>query len=110
MNSDCPSWCAVEHDPNAHPDDQLHSTLPIPIPVVTLARVLDHNFDSSLFTLGAVYDVVLFQYALQTPSDDSDARAEEWVFIGGDEDGLTVTKESAQRIYRALGEVLTAAG
>lgn len=81
----------------------MHASKPTPFPVVLLVQ------DAAGRPLAApgIFDVVLFQH-VWVGSDGSPGvlAGEEWVFVGGDEAGLTITRESAQRLYRALGRVL----
>ena len=99
MGVDCPTWCEQDHDESVHPDDQFHS-VGVQVPVVGMVRGA-----TDLFTEPASFDVVLFQYA-QVGGGPASVAGEEWVFLGGDESGFTVTRESARRLYRALGHVL----
>lgn len=72
------------------------------MPVVEMVR----GGTSDLFSEPETFDVVLFQYA-QVGDGPASVAGEEWVFLGGNESGFTVTRESARRLYRALGHVLS---
>ncbi|WP_099331658.1 hypothetical protein [Actinomyces minihominis] len=109
---DCPSWCSREHEDFSSGElepafgddfsDYIHSTRQAPVPAVTLRK----------WGVGAatveneVLEVVLFQYQFHQGSPGPDIAQEEWVFIGGDENAFTLTRESAKRLYRQLGTVL----
>lgn len=104
---DCPNWCEASHVFGTHPDDYLHLHQDAPLPVVALVQ--DHS--GKKFSAPAIFDVVLFQFARLPPAEEvrGSYTQEEWVFVGGDdEQGFTVTRESANRIYRALGRLLAA--
>ncbi len=109
---DCPSWCSREHEDfssselkPAHGEDfsdYIHSTSYAPVPAVTLRQ-----FGAGVATIqNEALEVVLFQYQFHRGPPGPDIAQEEWVFIGGDENALTVTRESAKRLYRQLGTVL----
>ncbi len=88
---DCPSWCAGEHPQQAGVTHTRSAGLQ-----AVVAR--------TALTLGpqaTEFDVLRFQGA-----DDT----EEWVFVGDDAQGFVITTESAARIFRALGDILTSAG
>lgn len=108
---DCPDWCAGEHESwslgaaatsGYETDDFIHSTEPLAIPVVSLGRLPD----GTVLMDGQDLDVVLFQYQFPSSAVSVETTREEWVFIGTDESSLTVTRESAERLYRQLGTVL----
>ena len=109
--SDCPSWCAGNHETLASAQEQMyapnfsdyvHATEPTPIPVVSMVR----HRDGTAIIGGEVFDVVLFQYQFHGNQGDAQLATEEWVFVGSDDTAFTVTRESAGRIYRLLGSVL----
>lgn len=106
---DCPTWCVSNHASEEGfflEDNQvgelLHATDPAPIPVV----VLLHNAQGARMMAADNLDVVLFQHQFLGASMAE--TQEEWVFMGSDHGGLTVTRESAMRVYRLLGTVLAA--
>lgn len=106
MPNDCPAWCAGDHGPLAGDGparaDFVHSTSPNPIPVITMTSLPD-----GIGVVEAeIVDVVLFQYPLASHGPGDRRSGEEWVFIGSDGAALTLTRESARRLYRALGTVL----
>ena len=80
----------------------MHSSKPLSIPVVSLVRLPDGSEQLE----GEILDVVLFQPRTTAGGRENPAAREEWVFIGGDTHALTLTKESARRLYRELGTVL----
>ena len=113
---DCPPWCAGDHEEThssgaetaaaGFAETSLHSTLPLTIPVVSLFRLPD----GSEHLEGETLDVVLFQHQHPAGETADAVASEEWVFIGSDSNALTITKESAQRLYRQLGTVLLLGG
>lgn len=107
--SDCPTWCASNHAREDayllnedHAGELLHATAPTPIPVVVLLQTAQGSRVMEAETL----DVVLFQH--QFLGAHQVETQEEWVFIGSDHGALTLTRESANRVYRLLGKVLAA--
>lgn len=107
--SDCPTWCASNHcreDTFSPGEDEvgelLHATAPTPIPVVVLLQTFEGDRVMEAETL----DVILFQH--QFLGTHQVEAQEEWVFIGNDHGALTLTRESANRVYRLLGKVLAA--
>ena len=110
--SDCPSWCVGDHQTLASAakqvqdgdfSDFVHSTEPAPIPVVTLVR----RRNGTAIVGGEIFDVVLFQYQFAGKSSNAELATEEWVFVGSDDTAFTITRESARRLYRLLGSVLS---
>ncbi len=91
---DCPRWCDGGGAPGTHTTHSRSAGLQPVIRAGDRSAVTDNPQASE-------FDVVRFQGALN---------AEEWVFVGDDECGWSVTIESASRIYRALGVVLAALG
>ncbi|MDR6118087.1 hypothetical protein QE370_001271 [Aeromicrobium sp. SORGH_AS981] len=41
LHEPCPSWCAVVHADDDHPDDRHHDSAPVHVPVVLLRRGAD---------------------------------------------------------------------
>lgn len=107
---DCPHWCVGHHGPGAwdprpaHRADSgfVHATGPRPTPVVTLST----GVAADAVVQSETFDVVLFQYSRLSEGGLGITSEEEWVFLGGKLHALTVTKESARRLYRTLGSVL----
>ena len=107
--SDCPTWCASSHawgeafiSIEEQVGELLHATAATPIPVVVLLQTAEGARVMEAESL----DVVLFQHQyLGAPQVETQ---EEWVFIGNDHGALTLTRESANRVYRLLGKVLAA--
>lgn len=107
--SDCPTWCASNHVGEdrfllgeTQVGELLHATAPTPIPVVVLLQTAEGARVMQADSL----DVILFQH--QFLGDLQAEAQEEWVFIGNDYSALTLTRESANRVYRLLGQVLSA--
>lgn len=109
--NDCPSWCVGDHGPLVDEAglsasgsyDFVHSTDPNPFPVIAMSRLRD----GTAVVEGETLDVVLFQHPFISNESGSLGPSEEWVFIGSDSNAMTLTRESATRLYRALGTVLT---
>lgn len=104
---DCPQWCASNHaveeaygqDPHTI-TEMVHATGSSPVPVVLLLRTSDGSKTMEAESL----DVVLFQH--QFLGERTAETEEEWVFLGNDYGAFTMTRESANRVYRLLGRVL----
>lgn len=103
LGGDCPRWCDMRHLEEDHPEDQIHSSEPLVVPVVELL----HSSSGGLLSVPSALDVALFQYP---PLLDEyvGVAGDEWIFIGSGPSSLTLTKESARRLYRALGKTLQA--
>ncbi len=98
--ADCPPWCDMDHGERTHPEDMAHATGRPPLAVVMMGQ----EMDGTLQTMPGLVDVVRFQWMGDAhPACNTD----EWVFVGSDLSGIVVSVESAIRIYRVLGEVLT---
>jgi hypothetical protein len=70
-----------------------------PIPVVAMSRELNPEMKRlERPAITTTFGVTLYEYA-----EDE----EMWVFIGNDEQSLEVTPESARRIHRELGAILS---
>lgn len=134
--SDCPSWCCGDHAGQTHPEDAIHSSCMAPQPVVSRTRAepgipwdqtdlwsqdapietpsegqdggafseafsprVEKENHKSLFVDEATYfDVVRMQWV---------AGGDEWLFVGDGNSSWLITLESARRIFRAMGHVLT---
>lgn len=101
---DCPPWCEMDHSNQELIEDQIHSSEPIPVPAVELYP----DEYGNVSCVPSIFEVALFQYP-PFVEEYRGVAGEEWVFIGSGEQALTITKESARRLYRALGETLQAA-
>ncbi len=104
---DCPQWCASDHAPRetfgegTQPlTETFHATRSAPVPVVLLLRASDGSKTMEAENL----DVILFQE--QFVGGGTSETEEEWVFLGNDYGAFTMTRESANRVYRLLGRVL----
>jgi hypothetical protein len=101
LQEPCPTWCLGDHHDADHPLDRAHQGTMLGVAVVALDRHLDPQDGSwhrAAFSTECL--VVMFQYL-----DD----AEVWVVAEGEHgQRLEVSKESAQRLYYALGKVLAA--
>lgn len=94
---DCPPWCTVAHHERDHPDDRVHRGSPVSVPVVH-RRV---RFDAAGIHRDA--ETAEFDVALSRV----DGEAETWLYAGaGPALAIDVTAESAERLARAIGEVL----
>ncbi len=91
---DCPWWCDGGEGSEPHATHSRSAGLQ---PVI---RASEQHATADT-PKASEFDVVRFQGA---------GDREEWVFVGDDVCGWSVTIESASRIYRALGEVLVALG
>ncbi len=91
---DCPWWCGGGEAGEPHITHSRSAGLQ---PVIRASE----QSPTADTPKASEFDVVRFQGA---------GDSEEWVFVGDDVCGWSVTIESASRIYRALGEVLVALG
>jgi hypothetical protein len=95
----CPSWCAREHQPGLHPDDQHHASPSRRVAVVIGNPVLDTD---ELAVAGAVV-ARLFR---RTHSDVT------WLEVVSEEGRdvrMVTTLDSARRLLTVLRELLSAA-
>ncbi len=100
MREDCPRWCVGDHpDDTEATGEAVHATGAPPIPVVSLVS----TGEDERAVVTEELDITLFRFF--GPKRDP-AAEEEWVFVGSDYRGLTVTRESALRLYRRLGDLL----
>ena len=92
----CPPWCVGGHGELDHPDDRVHRSRSVVVPVV--AR---HTwFEGALLRRSA--DAVDFDVAISQVDGESDI----WLYVGaGPAASIEVTLESAERLVRAIGEV-----
>lgn len=92
----CPPWCQREHLEDDHPDDRMHESSPISIPVIALTRTFD---DGSLEQVlnATEFELVRYRYV-----DDQ----QEWLYLGNGVQQVEISLESARRLQRRLGEVL----
>lgn len=97
-NEQCPPCCIVDHTQHVLPQDYLHESDQLAVPVVMLRRYPDAEGQIRQYPFSVTLDIVRYQY----PHD-----FEQWIFIGGeDTPGIDLTVESAQR----LGEMLRRIG
>lgn len=97
----CPPWCRESHNDEVHLDDLRHQTEDLLLPVITRRRFRPSQdapveVRAELDELG----VVIFQ---------AFGEAETWVAIAGEFQSLEVSMESAERLHKALGGVLSIA-
>ena len=93
----CPRWCAGGHEESDHPDDRVHRSCAVPVPVVARrtwfegARLYRHEE-------AAEFDVALGRV---------DGEGETWLYVGdGPARSIEVTAESAERLLAAIGAAL----
>jgi hypothetical protein len=98
----CPPWCDQIQCTQTHPVDRQHQ-FGLSVPVITKVAWSDDG-ERILCAASDDANAVLYTSAVE---DD-----ELWVAlsIDGATDDFTVTLESMMRVYRAIGEVLDAAG
>ena len=134
--SDCPSWCCGDHEGQMHPEDAIHSSCLPPQPVISRTRAeqgaawdqvdlwsqdappapqtaredsepfIDpfapslqrENREGPFIDEATYFDVVRMQWV---------AGGDEWLFVGDGRSSWLITLESARRIFRAMGQILT---
>jgi len=90
LNEDCPPWCAREHHEGDHPEDRLHSSEPVHVPVV---------LRESLLVQTARATELLVQQLCALGDGDT------WVLVCEPEDarhGMLLSSNSARALRAAL--------
>lgn len=94
-------WCAGGHDESDHPDDRVHRSRAVAVPVI--ARLTRFEGERLVrLEEPAEFDVALGR---------SDGKRETWVYVGdGPGRSIEVTAESALRLFTAVSRVLADPG
>jgi len=96
----CPAWCSGGHHEGDHPDDRVHRSLAVAVPVV----VRHTRFEGSGIRRSS--DAAEFEVALSRV----DGEAATWVYLGdGPTRSLEFSAESAARVLHELGLALDGA-
>ncbi len=94
---ECPPWCASEHQERDHPDDRVHRSHSVAVPVT----VRQTSF------VGASIRREAGPSELEIALSRIDGDAETWVYVGdGPARNLELTVESGERVLRAISAVL----
>lgn len=94
----CPAWCAVNHDVASDEfDGVVHESAHLPVAgVVPQHR---HGGDGGPERLAVPTELYLVRYQYASEED-------EWLYLGDGRHGLDVSPETAQRLRRAIGQLM----
>jgi hypothetical protein len=93
----CPAWCAGGHAEHDHPDDRVHRSPAVAVPVVTRRTAFDGP-ELRRSTQAAEFEVAVSRV---------DGEKETWAYVGdGPAMFIEVTTESAARLIDALGDAV----
>ena len=93
----CPSWCRGDHGEHDHPDDRVHRSDSVAVPVVGRRTVFEGA------SIRREVHATEFDVALSRP----DGECETWLYVGaGPAMSLDVTAESAERLVRHIVDTL----
>ena len=95
----CPAWCVVDHGEHDHPDDRVHRSAALSVPVVARRT----GFDGARILRSA--EATEFDVALSRVDGDWQS----WLYVGsGPAMAVEVSAESGQALVRAIAAVLGA--
>ena len=94
---DCPNWCTGGHAEHDHPDDRVHRSAAVAVPVVT-RRTSFEGAELRRLTEATEFEVAVSRI---------DGEMETWAYAGeGSTMFIEMTVESAARLVDALGDAL----
>lgn len=94
---ECPGWCAVEHAEGDHPDDRVHRSASVAVPVIARRTWFEGA--------GILRDSEAVE--LEVALARVDGEAQTWLYAGeGPGSAIEVTVESAERLVEAMGAAL----
>ncbi|MBN9240800.1 MAG: hypothetical protein BGO97_13885 [Micrococcales bacterium 70-64] len=94
---ECPAWCSVEHAEGDHPDDRVHRSPGVAVPVVARRT----SFEGAGIVRGS--EAAELEVALARV----DGESQTWLYAGeGPRSAIEVTVESAERLAAVIEAVL----
>ena len=93
----CPQWCVGGHAEHDHPDDRVHRSAALSVPVV-VRRTSFSGPEAHRSTEAAEFEVAVSRV---------DGETETWAYVGeGPRMFIEVTTESAARLIGAVGDAV----
>ncbi|MBX3099925.1 MAG: hypothetical protein KF761_10130 [Salinibacterium sp.] len=93
----CPPWCRGDHEEGDHPDDRVHRSDSVAVPIVA-RRTWFEGAGIRREALGTEFEVALSRV---------DGEQETWLYVGsGTQMSWDVSVESAERLVRQITDVL----
>lgn len=97
QSDECPPWCTNEHGELDHPDDRVHRSSSVAVPVIARRTWFEGDH------IRRAAEAADVEVALSRVDGERDV----WLYVGaGPVMSIEVTAESAQRLVQVMAEAL----